>query len=90
MSSTFSSWARESSANEYVRVISAWSASTGSGSSEDAAIATTCCASTSSGLRGTTVVSIRPSRMRRATTVHSSRSARNFGKMRPLAVSPTP
>ena len=28
--------------------------------------------------------------MRRATTAHSSRSARNLGKMRPLAVSPTP
>ena len=58
--------------------------------SADAAIATICCASTSSGLRGTTVVSIRPSRMRRATTAHSSRSARNLGKMRPLETSPTP
>ena len=49
-----------------------------------AAIATICWASTSSGLRGTTVVSIRPSRMRWATTAHSSRSARNLGKMRPV------
>ena len=55
-----------------------------------AAIATICCASTSSALRGTTVGSIAPSRMRRATTAHSSRSARNFGKMRPLQTSPTP
>ena len=52
-------------------------------------MATICCASTSSGLRGTTVVSIAPSRIRLATTVHSSRSARNFGKMRPFEVSPT-
>ena len=54
-----------------------------------AAMATICWASTSSALRGTTVVSIWPSRMRWATTAHSSRSARNFGKMRPLLVSPT-
>ena len=32
---------------------------------------------------------MRPSRMSRATTAHSSRSARNFGKIRPLLVSPT-
>ena len=68
---------------------SAYSSSTASDSA-DAAIATICCASTSSGLRGTTVRSISPSRMRLATTAHSSRSARNLGKMRPLAVSPTP
>ena len=55
-----------------------------------AAIATICWASTSSALRGTTVGSIRPSRISRATTAHSSRSARNFGKIRPLLVSPTP
>ena len=54
-----------------------------------ATIATICWASTSSGLRGITVVSIRPSRMRLATTAHSSRSARNLGKIRPLEVSPT-
>ncbi len=54
-----------------------------------AQIETICCASTSSGLRGTTVVSIRPSRMRLATTAHSRRSARNFGKMRPRLTSPT-
>ena len=54
-----------------------------------AAIATICWASTSSALRGTTVVSISPSRIRRATTAHSSRSARNFGKIRPRLTSPT-
>ena len=31
-----------------------------------------------------------PSRIRRATTAHSSRSARNFGKIRPRETSPTP
>ena len=81
------------------RRTSAWRSSTKrtaspSGSSPasprgEAAIATICCASTSSGLRGTTVVSISPSRMRLATTAHSSRSARNFGKIRPFEVSPT-
>ena len=54
-----------------------------------ATIATICWASTSSGLRGTTVVSISPSRIRRATTAHSSRSARNLGKIRPFDTSPT-
>ena len=52
-------------------------------------MATICWASTSSALRGTTVLSIRPSRMRWATTAHSSRSPRNLGKMRPLETSPT-
>ena len=52
-------------------------------------MATICWASTSSALRGTTVVSISPSRIRRATTAHSSRSARNLGKMRPRLTSPT-
>ena len=52
-------------------------------------MATICCASTSSALCGTTVGSMRPSRMSLTTTAHSSRSARNFGKMRPLLVSPT-
>ena len=54
------------------------------------AIATICWASTSSALRGTTVGSISPSCMRRATTAHSSRSPRNLGKMRPRLTSPTP
>ena len=52
-------------------------------------MATICWASTSIALRGTTVGSIAPSRMRCTTTAHSSRSARNFGKIRPLLVSPT-
>ena len=74
-----------------VRRKRAWSSSTATPSSPAlAAMATTCCASTSSGLRGTTVVSMSPSRMRRATTAHSSRSARNLGKMRPRDTSPTP
>ena len=46
-------------------------------------MATICCASTSSGLRGTTVGSMAPSCMRRATTAHSSRSPRYLGKMPP-------
>ena len=58
--------------------------------SADTAIATICWASTSSALRGTTVGSISPSCMRRATTAHSSRSPRNFGKMRPRLTSSTP
>ena len=87
MSSTFSSCARESSANGYARLTSRWSSSTEISSS--AAIATICCASTSSGLRGITVSSIAPSSMRRATTADSSRSARNFGKMRPRETAPS-
>ena len=54
------------------------------------AMATICWARTSNALRGTTVGSIRPSCMRRATTAHSSRSPRNFGKIRPRLTSPTP
>jgi len=54
------------------------------------ASATICWASTSSALRGTTVGSIRPSCMRFATTAHSSRSPRNFGKIRPTLTSSTP
>ena len=46
--------------------------------------ATICCASTSSGLRGIRVSSIAPSSIRFATTAHSSRSARNLGKIRPF------
>ena len=65
------------------------STATGSSSGAAAAIATICWASTSSALRGTTVVSISPARIRLATTAHSSRSARNFGKIRPRLTSPT-
>ena len=55
--------------------------------SSSATIETRCWASTSSGLRGITVSSISPSRIRFATTAHSSRSARNLGKIRPLETS---
>ena len=54
------------------------------------AMATICWARTSRALRGTTVGSIRPSCMRRATTAHSSRSPRNLGKIRPVVTSSTP
>ena len=94
MSRTFSSSSRLSSEYEYVRVTSAWSSSTvvvGRRSGPAlATIATICCARTSSALRGTTVGSIRPSRISFAITAHSSRSALNFGKIRPLLVAPTP
>ena len=66
MSSTFSSWTRERSANGYARRTSSCSSSTAISSS--AQIATICCASTSSGLRGISVSSISPSRIARATT----------------------
>ena len=86
MSSTFSSCARESSANGYARRTSSCRSSTEISSS--AVIATTCCARTSSGLRGMTVSSMPPSSMRLTTTADSSKSARNFGKMRPLETAP--
>ena len=82
MSSTFSSWVRERSANGYAPRTRSCSSATSISSS--AAIATICCASTSSGLRGIFVSSISPSRIARATTADSSRSARNFGKIRPF------
>ena len=88
MSSTFSSCSRESSWKGSVAVTSRSTSSTFHSSS--AAIETRCWASTSSGLRGTTVSSISPSRIRRATTAHSSRSPRNLGKIRPLETSPSP
>ena len=46
-------------------------------------MATICCASTSSGRRGTRVSSMAPSRMRATTAAHSSRSPRYLGKIRP-------
>jgi ATP-dependent Lhr-like helicase len=52
-------------------------------------IATSCCASTSSGLCGMTVGSICPSCISRVTTAHSSRSPRNLGKILPVDGSPT-
>ncbi len=50
-------------------------------------IATSCWASTSRGLRGIAVASIRPSRIRSATTAHSRRSPRYFGKITPRLTS---
>ena len=52
-------------------------------------IATSCCASTSSGLRGMAVASMAPSCIRRVTTATSSRSPRYFGKITPLLGAPT-
>ena len=52
--------------------------------SSTAHIATICWASTSSGFFGTSVRSIRPLCIRSVSTAHSSRSPRNFGKMRPV------
>src|SRR5881398_205486 len=87
MSSTFSSWRRERSLNGYAPRTSWCSSSTEISSS--AQIATICCARTSSGLRGICVSSIAPSSIRRATTADSSRSARNFGKIRPFETAPS-
>ena len=86
MSSTFSSCSRESSRKGSVAVTRRSTSSTSHSSS--AAIETRCWASTSSGFCGITVSSISPSRMRLATTAHSSRSARNLGKIRPFETSP--
>ena len=69
------------------RATSACSSSTAISSS--AQIATTCWARTSRGFRGIAVSSIAPSRIAFATTAHSSRSARNFGKMRPFETAPS-
>ena len=85
MSSTFSSWARERSANGYAPRTSRCRSATSI--SSIAQMPTICCASTSSGLRGICVSSIAPSRIRCVTTAHSSRSARNLGKMRPFETS---
>src|SRR5207245_2945264 len=52
-------------------------------------IATICCASTSNGLRGTVVDSMRPSSIPSTTAAASSRSPRNFGMTTPRETSPT-
>ena len=88
MSSTFSSCSRERSWKDSVAVTRRSTSSTSHSSS--AAIETRCWASTSSGFCGIIVSSISPSRMRRATTAHSSRSPRYLGKIRPLEISPSP
>ena len=79
--STLSSTSRDRSANVYVRRTSFSRSSTVQSSA--AQMATICCASTSRGFFGTSVRSISPLRMRSTSTAHSSRSPRNFGKMRP-------
>ena len=52
-------------------------------------IATICCASTSSGFSGSRIDSIAPRCIWIAVTVHSSRSPRNLGNIRPRLSSPT-
>jgi hypothetical protein len=54
-----------------------------------ATIATMCCASTSSGLRGNRTASIAPLCIRSATTAHDTRSPRNFGNITPRDTAPT-
>ena len=78
MPSTASSASRDSVSNGAARVTISSSSATVQRSMT--AIATSCWASTSSGLRGMTVVSIAPSCIRWTTTAASSRSPRNFGK----------
>ncbi|GIV00559.1 MAG: hypothetical protein KatS3mg014_2174 [Actinomycetota bacterium] len=87
ISSTARKASSGSSAKFAARRTSAPSSPTVQGSIEQAA--TTCWASTSRGLRGRRVSSISPSRIRRATTVASSRSARWVGMTTPRAGSPT-
>ena len=87
MSSTFSSCSRPRSLNDSVAVTTRSISSTSQSTS--ATIETMCWASTSSGFLGITVSSISPARIRFATTAHSSRSARNLGKIRPLEISPS-
>ena len=52
-------------------------------------MATTCCARTSSGLRGYVVASMPPSTIRSATTAHCTRSPRYFGRITPVLTAPT-
>ncbi len=87
MSSTAISADSGSAANGAALRTSPASASTVHVSS--ATIATTCCASTSNGLRGYRTASIAPSRIRSATTAHDTRSPRNFGNITPRDTAPT-
>ena len=75
MSRTFSSCARESSANGYARRTSSCTSSTEISSS--AQIATTCCASTSSGFRGMRVSSI-------VAVAHRTRDDRRLEEVGPV------
>ena len=87
MSSVASSAERGNDAKGAARRINASTSSTVI--SSIATAATICWASTSSGLRGYRSSSIWPVRMRSATTVHSTRSPRYFGKMTPWLTAPT-
>ena len=87
MSSTPSNARGLSSANGAAWRIVSNSASIGQGST--ATIATICCASTSSGLRGYRVDSTAPSCIAAVTAAHATRSPRNFGKMTPVLTPPT-
>ena len=87
MASTPSRTSRVSISNGAARVTVASRSSTDQRSIT--AIATSCWASTSSGLRGISVASIAPSRIRSATTADSRRSPRYFGKITPRLTSPT-
>ncbi len=87
MSSTPDRAESGSEANGAARRTSAPMPSTGHSST--AAMATICCASTSSGLRGMRSSSMAPARIRSATTVAASRSPRNFGNRTPRETSST-
>ena len=88
MSRTFSSCARERSANGYAPRTRSCSSPTSISSS--AQTATICWASTSSGFRGIDrLLDLARRASARATTADSSRSARNFGKIRPFETAPS-
>lgn len=87
MSSTASNADSGSEAKGAARRTSASSSSVGQVSS--AVMATSCCASTSSGLAGTRSDSIAPSRIRSVTTAACTRSPRYLGKTTPVETAPT-
>ena len=87
MSSTASKADCGSDANGAARRTSASSSSVAHSST--ATMATTCWASTSSGLRGMRSDSIAPLRIRSATTAACTRSPRNLGKTTPWLTAPT-
>ena len=64
-------------------------ARSGTDQSSTATIATTCCASTSSGFAGTTRASSAPSRIRCAVTAAGTSSPRKVGKTMPWLTAPT-
>ena len=87
MSSTPSNALRLSSANGAARRIVAKSSSTCHSSM--AVMATICCATMSSGLRGYRELSTAPSCIAFATAAQATRSPRNFGKMTPSLTAST-